>query len=94
VDLDQVEPNTPDALHRGRQARITRVQGKARTERMVFLSTDARLALVDYLERERSGDGADASTALFLSGRSLSARDDRWPTPHRARDAGVPQDRG
>jgi integrase len=74
VDLDQVEPNTPDALRRGRQARITRVQGKARTERTVFLSADARLALVDYLERERSGDATDASTALFLSARSLSAR--------------------
>src|SRR5215213_2379033 len=67
VDLDQVEPNTPDALRRGRQARITRVQGKARTERTVFLSADARLALVDYLERERAGDASGDSMALFLS---------------------------
>jgi integrase len=74
VDLDQVEPNSPDALRRGRQARITRVQGKARTERTVFLSGDARLALADYLERERPGDASDESTALFLSARSLSAR--------------------
>jgi integrase len=74
VDLDQVEPNTSDALRRGRQARITRVQGKARTERTVFLSGDARLALADYLERERSRDASGDSTALFLSARSLSAR--------------------
>ena len=74
VDLDQVEPNTSDALRRGRQARITRVQGKARTERTVFLSGDARLALADYLERERCGDASGDSMALFLSARSLSAR--------------------
>jgi integrase len=74
VDLDQVEPNTPDALRRARQARITRVHGTARTERTVFLSADARLALADYLERECSGDASDALTALFLSARSLSAR--------------------
>jgi site-specific recombinase XerD len=71
LECDQVQPNTPDGL---RRARITRVRGNARIERTVFLSDDARLALADYLERERAGYATDASTALFLSTRSLSAR--------------------
>jgi hypothetical protein len=50
------------------------VQGKARTERTVFLLGDARLALADHLERERAGNANDASTALFLSARCLPAR--------------------
>src|SRR5215211_2927689 len=56
LDLDQVQPNTPDALRLARRARITRVRGKGKTERTVFLSADARLALADYLERERPHD--------------------------------------
>jgi site-specific recombinase XerD len=55
VILDQVEPQSADELRRGRQTRITRVQGKACTERTVFLSADARLGLADYLEWERAG---------------------------------------
>ena len=36
-DIEQVEPNTPDGLRRGRNAKIRRVQGKARTGRTVLL---------------------------------------------------------
>jgi integrase len=74
VDLDQISPNTPAELRRARQGRITRVQGKGKTERTVFLSADARAALADYLERERPRDASDQATALFLSAVSLPAR--------------------
>ena len=74
VDLDQVAPNTSAELRRARQGRITRVQGKGKTERTVFLSADARAALADYLERERPRDANDRTTALFLSAVSLPAR--------------------
>ena len=42
LDLDQVEPHTPQALHSVRRARISRIKGKGKTERTVFLSADAR----------------------------------------------------
>jgi len=76
LDLDQVSPNTPDALRQGRQGRITRVQGKGRgkPERTVFLSNDARLALADYLERERLKDANEGTAALFLSAAGVPAR--------------------
>jgi site-specific recombinase XerD len=74
VDLDQVSPSTPAELKRARQGRITRVQGKGKTERTVFLSADARGALADYLERERPRDATHEATALFLSAISLPAR--------------------
>jgi site-specific recombinase XerD len=74
VDLDQVTPNTPTDLRRARQGRITRVQGKGRMERTVFLSADARAALADYLERERPRDATDEAKALLLSAVSLPAR--------------------
>lgn len=75
VDLDQVSPNTPAELRRARQGRITRVQGKSKTERTVFLSADARAALADYLERERLRDAkTEQATALFLSAISVPAR--------------------
>lgn len=53
LDFDQLDPATPEALRAARQGRITRVRGKGKTERTVFLSADARAALADYLERER-----------------------------------------
>src|SRR5205807_1862996 len=56
LDLDQIEPRTPEALRNARKAKITRVKGKGKTERTVFLSADARAALADYLERERHRD--------------------------------------
>jgi integrase len=74
LDLDQVEPNTPRALREARRGRITRVQGKGNTERTVFLSQDARLALADYLEQERPGDSGEGMTALFLSACGIPAR--------------------
>ena len=74
VDLDQVSPNVPAELRRARQGRITRVLGKGKTERTVFLSADARAALADYLEHERPRDATDQASALFLSAVSLPAR--------------------
>src|SRR3954470_3514784 len=74
VDLDQISPNTPAELKRAHQGRITRVQGKGKTERTVFLSADARVALADYLEQERLRDASEDATALFLSAISLPAR--------------------
>ena len=74
LDLDQVEPQMPQGLRTVRRARITRVKGKGKTERTVFLSADARAALADYLEKERPSDLTPTSTALFLSASSIAAR--------------------
>jgi integrase len=74
LDLDQLQPSTPEDLRQARWARITRVQGKGKTERTVFLSADARVAVADYLERERSRDTGPQTTALFLSAVGLPAR--------------------
>ncbi len=74
LNLDQIEPRTPEALRAARQGKITHVKGKGKTERTVFLSADARAALADYLEKERSGDCNEQSTALFLSAASIAAR--------------------
>jgi site-specific recombinase XerD len=74
VDLDQVEPHTPEALRQARQSRLTHVKGKGKTKRTVFLSADARTALADYLEKERPRDSEHETTALFLSASSIAAR--------------------
>ncbi len=74
LDLDQVSPNTTATLRQARQGRIARVQGKGKTERTVFLSNDARLALADYLERERSRDVEAQTTALFVSATGIAER--------------------
>jgi integrase len=74
LSLDQIEPNTPAALRQARKVRISRVQGKGKTERRVFLSKDARLALADYLDFEYPLDAAEQSTALFLSAAGLPSR--------------------
>src|SRR6266516_2675259 len=74
LDLDQVEPHTPEALRMVRKAKITRVKGKGKTERTVFLSADARNALTDYLERERGRDATAGQTALFLTASSIAVR--------------------
>ncbi|MFL5660381.1 MAG: tyrosine-type recombinase/integrase [Ktedonobacteraceae bacterium] len=74
LDLDQIEPSTSEALRAARRARITHVKGKGKTERTVFLSADARLALADYLERERPRDATPKMTALFVSANSIAAR--------------------
>ncbi len=74
LDLDQIEPSTSEALRAARRTRITHVKGKGKTERTVFLSADARLALADYLERERPRDATPMMTALFVSANSIAAR--------------------
>lgn len=72
--VEQIEPNNPAALRQARKGRISQIQGKGKTERRVFLSKDARLALADYLEFERPLDAVDQSPALFLSAVGLPAR--------------------
>ena len=72
--LDQIEPPTPEALRSARKAKITRVKGKGKTERTVFLSADARTALADYLERERHRDATAGQVALFLTAKSIAIR--------------------
>jgi len=74
LNLDQVEPHIPQQLRIVRKARITKVQGKGKSERTVFLSADARLALADYLEKERGNDATPGAVALFLSACSIAAR--------------------
>ena len=74
LDLDQIEPQTPEALRSARKAKITRVKGKGKTERTVFLSADARASLADYLERERHRDATAGQVALFLTAKSIAIR--------------------
>ncbi len=74
LSLDQIAPNTPQALRQARKARVNRVQGKGKTERSVFLSKDARLSLADYLAEEYSRDANEQTAALFLSAAGLPAR--------------------
>ncbi|KNY27677.1 tyrosine-type recombinase/integrase [Pseudobacteroides cellulosolvens] len=74
VNLSQVSPCTPDELRNSRKAKIDRVQGKGKTERVVFLSNDARMALADYIEKERIHDTLEDSTKLFLSAKDIPVR--------------------
>lgn len=74
LDLDQMTPATPAELRAARRAQIRRVRGKGKTERTVFLSADARLALAEYLERERARDAEPATTALFVSAAGVASR--------------------
>ncbi|WP_131766856.1 site-specific integrase [Candidatus Frankia datiscae] len=74
LDLDQVDPATPEGLWAAKRARVTGVRGKGRTTRHVFLSADARTALADYLEHERPRDSGETTTALFLSAASIGSR--------------------
>jgi site-specific recombinase XerD len=74
LNLDQVHPCEPPALRQAKKARIVNVKGKGKTERTVFLSNDARLALADYIELERVKDADDNIVALFLSASEVSAR--------------------
>lgn len=68
LDLEQVEPQTPDELRQVRRARIHGVAGKGKSQRDVFLSHDARQALADYLEHEHMKDApvSDGEVPLFL----------------------------
>ena len=76
LDLGQVEPNEPERLHAARRVRVRGVKGKGGMERNVFLSRDAREALAEYLETERTKDAGEAteSEALFLSAAGTPAR--------------------
>lgn len=67
IDIEQLEPTDPNKLRNARGAKISRVRGKGRTERTVYLSAEARHALADYLESERRRDTNDNTVALFLS---------------------------
>lgn len=53
LNISQVSPNTAAELRTARRARITGVKGKGKTQRHVFLSADARLALADYWDQEQ-----------------------------------------
>jgi len=76
LDLGQVEPNEPEKLRTARRVRVHGVKGKGGTERNVFLSSDAREALAEYLETERPKDAGEVSEieALFLSAVGTPAR--------------------
>lgn len=74
VNLSQVSPCNPEELRNARKAKIGKVQGKGKTERVVFLSNDARMALADYIEKERIHDASEDSTKLFLSARDIPVR--------------------
>ena len=74
LDLAQVEPRSAEGLRNARKGQITEVRGKGKTQRTVFLSADARMALADYLEKERAVDVGDDAAALFLAARGLPAR--------------------
>ncbi len=74
LDLPQVEPGDPAGLRAARRGRVWGVRGKGGQERTVFLSSDARLALAEYIEAERSKDADDGSEALFLSAKRIPAR--------------------
>lgn len=50
------------------------MRGKGATSRHVFVSADARAALADYLERERTRDADTSSVAVFLSAASIASR--------------------
>ena len=76
LDLSQVEPNDSEKLRAARRVRVHGVKGKGGTERNVFLSKDARWALAEYLETERTKDAGQAtkSEAIFLSAAGTPAR--------------------
>lgn len=74
LNLDQLAPKSVEGLRQARQGRLTGVQGKGGSELTVFLSADARQALADYLEKERTRDAGDSTPALFLTATGIPAR--------------------
>jgi len=76
LNLEQLNPCTPSELRKAKRSRIDHVQGKRKTERVVFLSVDARNALADYLEYERRQDTfGEATQPLFLSAACIAKRE-------------------
>jgi integrase len=75
LNVDQLDPDTPSELRQAHKGRITEVRGKGKTQREVFLSHDARLALADYLDKERPQDVTSEDTvSLFLSAANVPSR--------------------
>lgn len=74
LNLQQLQPNEPDALRKARRAKIIRIRGKGRTEQTKFLSFDARMAIADYLQFERPRDADSDSVALFLVAEGIGER--------------------
>jgi integrase len=75
LDVTQLTPHSPTGLRAAKTAKISGVRGKGRTSRHLHLSADARAALADYLEHERSRDTGDQqASALFLSAASIGSR--------------------
>lgn len=73
LNLDQVQPHTPSELRSSQVVKIKNVHGKGKTRRNLYLSADARVALADYIEYERSSDGQNFfhPQALFLRAGSV-----------------------
>jgi integrase len=80
LNLDQLVPNTPERLRKARRAKLKRVRDKGKSERVVFLSTDARQALADYLETEHPQDVNETlppgEQPLFVSAANARPRTD------------------
>jgi site-specific recombinase XerD len=74
LELAHVEPNEPDALRKARIVRVQILYGKGKSQGLAYLSRDARHALADYIEKERSQDETPESRTLFLSASSLASR--------------------
>jgi integrase len=74
LDLSQLAPSAAGALRAAKRVRISGVRGKGNTSRHVFVSSDARASLADYLEQERPRDADPTSSAVFLSAASIASR--------------------
>jgi len=74
LNLEQISPNVPEELYNARKAKIINIQGKGKTKRTVFLSSDARIALAEYISKERINDINENSIALFLSAINIPQR--------------------
>lgn len=82
LNINQLIPSDLEQLRRYEEPKIIRVRGKGKTERTVYLSSDAKRALLEYLEEERPRDETPGCTALFLSaaGRGNRKPDGRLAT--------------
>ena len=70
LNVSQLSPYSADKLRRVRRRQIDGVVEKAKTQRDMFLSLDARRALADCLENQHAGDVTTAAaedTPVFLS---------------------------
>ncbi len=72
--LTQIVPGGIVELRKAKKAKFKNVKGKGKTERVVFLSADARDALADYLEFERIVDAGEDSERIFLSAKKIPKR--------------------